>query len=118
MRPDEEDLLVATDAALADPNFRVTLRQMHTEGYPLVQMVEALGLDDDMSERVRRMLESLPDDAVAEIRAAVIAMLDSEDFRMLPVVSTVEAADLDLPVLDEDPREPRKPGSHIRLSEG
>jgi hypothetical protein len=116
--PDEEDLLIATDAALADPNFRVTLRQMHTEGYPLVQMVEALGLDDDMSERVRQMLESLPDDAVAEIRAAVITMLDSEDFRMLPVVSTVAAADLDLPILDEVPRVPGKPASHIRLSKG
>jgi hypothetical protein len=116
--PDEEDLLIATDAALADPNFRASLRQMHAEGYPLVQIVEALGLDDDMSERVRRLMESLPDNAVAEIRTAVLTMLDGGDFRMLPVVSTVQAADLDLPVLDELPPEPGKPGSHVRLSKG
>jgi hypothetical protein len=97
VRPDEEDLLIATDAALADPNFRASLRQMHAEGYPLVQIVDALGLDDDTSERVRGMMESLPDDAVAEIRTAVLAMLDGNDFRMMPVIRSVEAADLDRP---------------------
>ena len=49
---------------------------MHTEGpKSAIQMVEALGLDDEMSDRIRRILEALPPDVVAEIRAAALAML-------------------------------------------
>ena len=29
----------AANAAFADPNFRASVKQMHTEGYPLVRMV-------------------------------------------------------------------------------
>ena len=53
MSPPEEALIIAANAALADPNFRASLRQMHAEGYPLVRIVEALGLDDDMNDRIR-----------------------------------------------------------------
>ena len=93
MSPADEELLIAANAALADPNFRASVKQMHAEGYPLVQMVGALGLDDDMSARIRQILESLPDDVVAGIRTATLAMLDRGTYA-LPVICTVPAADL------------------------
>ncbi len=110
MSPPEEALIIAANAALADPNFRASLRQMHAEGYPLVRIVEALGLDDDMNDRIRGILESLPDDVVAGIRTAVVAMLDSTD-HTLPVVCTVDG---DQPVSVEVSPEKGKPTIHVR----
>ncbi len=111
--PGEEELLIAANAALADPNFRASVRQMHAEGYPLVQMVGALGLDDDMSDRVRRILESMSDDEVAGIRAAVLNMLDGKNFTM-PVVCTVAASDLDKPVAVQVSPDAGTPTIHVR----
>ena len=111
--PGEEELLIAANAALADPNFRASVRQMHAEGYPLVQMVGALGLDDDMSDRVRRILESMTDEEVAGIRAAVLAMLDGKDYTM-PVVCTVAASDLDKPVSVQVSPDKGTPTIHVR----
>jgi hypothetical protein len=117
MSPGEEELLIAANAAFADPNFRASVRQMHAEGYPLVQMVEALGLDDDMSARIRQILESLPDDVVAGIRTATLAMLDSGDYT-LPVICTVPAADLDQPVAVGVSPENGTPTIHVRPAAG
>ena len=117
MSPPEEELLIAANAAFADPNFRASVKQMHAEGYPLVRMVEALGLDDDMSARIREILESLPDDVVAGIRAATLAMLDSGEYG-LPVICTVPAADLDKPVTVEVSPEKGTPTIHVRPAAG
>ena len=117
MSPSDEELLIAANAALADPNFRASVRQMHAEGYPLVQMVSALGLDDDMSERIRQILEGLPDDAIAGIRTATLAMLDGDDYKM-PVVCTVAAPDLDRPVSVEVSPEKGTPTIHVRSAKG
>jgi hypothetical protein len=111
--PGEEQLVIAADAALADPNFRASVRQMHAEGYPLVQMVSALGLDDDMNDRVRRILESMSDEEVAGIRAAVLTMLDSDKHKM-PVVCTVAPTDMDKPVSVEVSPEEGTPTIHVR----
>jgi hypothetical protein len=111
--PGEEELLIAADAALADPNFRASVRQMHAEGYPLVQMVGALGLDDDMNDRVRRILESMSDEEVAGIRAAVLTMLDGKNYKM-PVICTVAASDLDKPVSVQVSPEAGTPTIHVR----
>jgi len=62
-------LLMAANAALADPNFRESVRQMHAGGYPLVQMVEALGLDDEMSDRIRQILDELPPDFAGSVKS-------------------------------------------------
>jgi hypothetical protein len=113
MIPGQEELLIAANAALADPNFRASVRQMHAEGYPLVQMVGALGLDDDMSDRVRTILEAMSDEEVAAIRAAVLTMLDSSDYTM-PVVCTVAATDLDKPVSIEVAQDKGTPTIHVR----
>jgi hypothetical protein len=70
-------LVVAANTALADPNFRASLRQMHAEGYPLVKIVEALGLEEDMTDRIRTILEGLPAKVVEDIRRATVEMLNS-----------------------------------------
>jgi hypothetical protein len=113
MTPGEEELLIAANAALADPNFRASVRQMHAEGYPLVEMVRTLGLDDDMSDRVRQILEAMTEEEVAAIRAAVLTMLDSSDYTM-PVVCTVAATDLDQPVSIEVVPDAGTPTIHVR----
>jgi hypothetical protein len=112
MSPNEV-LLIAANAALADPAFRDGVRQMHLEGRPLVDMVEALGLDGDMSARIRQILEGLPPDAVAGIRAATLAMLDSTN-HVMPVICTVPEADLGLPVAVEVSPEQGTPTIHVR----
>jgi hypothetical protein len=77
-----DDFVRAVNKALADPNFRDSVRQMHSEGYPLVKMVDDLGLEDDMSARIRSVLEGLPPDVVEGIREATLAMLDSDEYVM------------------------------------
>ena len=111
MSPPEEELLIAANAAFADPNFRASVKQMHAEGYPLVRMVEALGLDDDMSARIREILESLPDDVVAGIRTATLEY-------GLPVICTVPKAGLDQPVAVEVSPENGTPTIHVRSAAG
>jgi hypothetical protein len=115
--PGEEELLIAANAAMADPNFRASVRQMHAEGYPLVDMVSALGLDDDLSDRVRRILESMSDDEVAAIRAAILTMLDGDDYTM-PVVCTVAKSDLDKPVSVSVTPEKGTPTIYVRSATG
>jgi hypothetical protein len=97
MSPSETELLIAVNAALAEPAFRERVRQMHAQGLPLVQMVEALGLDGDLTARIREILDGLPADVVAGIRSATLEMLDSTRHEM-PVVCTVPTAALDQPV--------------------
>ena len=108
-------LVMASNKALANKDFRDSVRQMHAEGYPLVQMVGALGLDDDMSDRIRQILEGLPDDAIAGIRTATLAMLDGDDYHM-PVVCTVAASDLGQPVSVEVSPEKGVPTIHVRAA--
>lgn len=75
-------LVLAANAALADPNVRESVRQMHADGYGLVQMVGALGLDDEMSDRIRQIVEELSQSVVDGIRQATVAMLDTSEFAM------------------------------------
>ena len=103
-------LVMAANKALASADFRESVRQMHAEGYPLVKMVEALGLEDDMTARIREILEQLPDEVVGEIRKATLEMLDSADY-VMPLDCTVTDAELqegipvDVEVLPEDGKE-------------
>jgi len=87
-------LVRATNQALAGKDFRDCVRAMHVDGYPLVDMVDALGLEDDMTERIRQIVEELPPDVVRGIRAATIEMLDSSDYEM-PLDCSVTDAQLD-----------------------
>ena len=105
-------LLIAANAALSDPNFRESVKQMHAGGYPLVQMVEALGLDDEMSDRIRQILEELPPDVVAGIRAATLDMLEGTNF-VMPVICTVPDSGLAQPVAVEVSPENGTPTIHV-----
>lgn len=89
--PPGDALVVAANAALADPNVRKSVRQMHADGYALVQMVEALGLDDEMSDRIRQIVDELPQSAVDGIREATVAMLETSQFALPLDCSVTEA---------------------------
>jgi hypothetical protein len=108
-------LVVAANAGLADPNFRASVRQMHAEGYPLVKMVEALGLEDDMTKRIRQILENLPKNVVEGIRRATLDMLDSGVYE-IPLDCTVTDGELEsgVPVDVEVEREQGRPTIHVR----
>jgi hypothetical protein len=87
-------LVQAANTALANKDFRDSVRQMHEAGYPLVDMVEALGLDEEMTQRIRQILVDLPDEVVAGIRQATLEMLDSGNF-VMPLACQVTDAELD-----------------------
>jgi hypothetical protein len=108
-------LVMAANNALARPDFRDSVRKMHAEGYPLVKMVEALGLEDEMTKRIRQILEALPADVIEGIRKATIEMLDSKDY-VMPLDCTVTDAELDegIPVEVEVLPEMGKDTIHVR----
>ncbi len=108
-------LVTAANKSLANKDFRDSVRQMHAEGYPLVDMVEALGLEEDMTARIRQILETLPADVTDGIRKATIAMLDSADY-VMPLDCTVTDAELNdgVPVDVEVLPEQGKPTIHVR----
>ncbi len=86
-------LVQAANTALTSKDFRDSVRHMHDAGYPLVDMVEALGLEEEMTERIREILLDLPDEAVAGIRQATLEMLDSGTF-VMPLACLVTDAEL------------------------
>jgi hypothetical protein len=73
----ETRLVVATNDALADPEVQVRVREMHAEDTPLLDMVDALGLGDDMTPEIRAVLQGLSPDVVAGIREATLDALDN-----------------------------------------
>jgi hypothetical protein len=85
---------MAANKALADKDFRDSVRQMHAEDYPLVKMVDALGLEEDMTERIRQILVDLPPGVVEGIRKATLEMLDSSDY-VMPLDCTVTDEELE-----------------------
>jgi len=87
-------IVIAANEALTDPTVRDSCRQMLTDAYPLVKMVEALGLEDDLTEPIRRILEGLSADVVKGIRQAVLAMLDGKNYA-LPLDCNVTTAELE-----------------------
>jgi hypothetical protein len=88
-----DPLVTAANKALADPDFRASIRQMSLESYPLVKMVEDLGLDEDMSPQIRNILENLASDVVDGIRLATLDMLDNGDHE-IPLVCDVTHDDI------------------------
>lgn len=87
-------LVIAGNQGLKDPDFRSRLRDMHEHKVSLVQIVEQLGLDGDMSPEVRQILEDLSPQVVDDIRKAMLDMLDRQDHTM-PLDCTVSQEQLD-----------------------
>jgi hypothetical protein len=87
-------LVIAANAALTDANFRDTVKEMHAQHYSLVKMVEALGLEADLTDPIRAILQNLPDSAVDGIRDATLKMLEGPEFTM-PLDCAVTDAELE-----------------------
>ena len=81
-------LVTTANAALADPAIRASVRELHAQGAPLVDMVMALGLGASMTAQMRAVVESLPADAVEGIRSATLAMLDRGE-QAMPLDCTI-----------------------------
>lgn len=82
MSPGDPQLVQAVNTALEDANVRASIHAMHAKGYPLVKMVEDLGLEDDMTTRIRQILEGLSPKVVEDIRQATLEMLDGSNYKM------------------------------------
>jgi len=93
LRHAEAPLVLAANAGFSDPQFRETVREMHRQEYPLMRMVTDLGLDDELTDDIRAVLEGLSPEVVAGIRAATVAMLDREE-QQLPLACDVRADEL------------------------
>jgi hypothetical protein len=70
------------NSRLADDGFRQQIRTMHADQMPLVDMVEALGLTQEMSGEVRAILAGLGKAEVDGIRRATLEMLDRAENQM------------------------------------
>ena len=87
-------LVIAFNSQLDDKHFRAILHKMHDANYPLVKMIEDLGLEEDMSPALRKVVENLAPDVVDAIRGATVEALDRGE-RTLPVRWGVTDAELD-----------------------
>ncbi|HEY3831587.1 MAG TPA: hypothetical protein VGO03_04790 [Acidimicrobiia bacterium] len=89
-----DPMVVAANGLLAEAGVRDQVRQMHASGRPLVQMVEDLGLDAEMDEGIRKVLENLSPEVVEGIRQATLEMFDRADGYTMPLDCDVESEDL------------------------
>ena len=89
-------IVIAANAQYSDPALRDSLRQMINERYPLLKMVEAMGLDDDLTDPIRKILAELTPDLADGIRNAVLKMLDDAEGNdyALPLDCTVTSEEL------------------------
>ena|SRR5437899_219183 len=82
------------NARLADDGFRQQVLAVLATDTTFVDMVEALGLAGEMSDPVRRIVESLPADVVSQIRTAVNETLDRGQNTM-PVDCNLSQTEID-----------------------
>lgn len=75
-------LVTMVNARLGDPAFRQQIRDMHSSGASLVEMVERLGLVGEMSDAVRSIVQGLDANTVSAIRRATLEMLDRAENQM------------------------------------
>ena len=113
--PPSDALVVSANAALADPNVQASIREMHAQGLPLVQMVEALGLGGTMSARIREILEGLPPDVVEGIRQATLTALQ-EPLPTLPVDCRLTEPQIQQPVVVDVVPEGGAPTIRVQLA--
>jgi hypothetical protein len=88
-----DPLVKAVNAGLADPNFRASVRQMNEENYPFLKMIDALGLEDDLSYRISQIVATLSPETVLAIRQATLEMLDRDE-QVMPLDCGVNKIDL------------------------
>ena len=87
-------LIRLIDSRLPVEAFRQQIRDMHAQNTPLLQMVDDLGLANEMSAPVREVVAGLSAADVAAIRQATLEMLDRHENRM-PVDCDLTEAQID-----------------------
>ena len=70
-----DNIVRAANRALKDPAVRQKVEEMHAQGASLMDMINALGLEDVFTDPVRKIVESLPNDVIAGIRHATVHTL-------------------------------------------
>jgi len=87
-------LITNVNRQLTDAGFTDEIRAMHANQTPLIDMVEALGLGDEMSDAVRQIVGGLSTEVVAAIRQATLEMLDGPT-RVMPVDCNLSQTQID-----------------------
>jgi hypothetical protein len=88
-------LITTVNRKLADDNaFRQQIRDLHARQAPLIEMVEALGLQGQMSDAVRKIVAGLGAAEVDGIRTATLEMLDRAGNQM-PVDCNLSQTEID-----------------------
>lgn len=88
-------LITLVNRRLADDEaFRQQIRELHARQAPLIEMVEALGLEDQMSDAVRKIVAALGPVEVEGIRKATLEMLDRAGNQM-PVNCNLSQSEID-----------------------
>jgi hypothetical protein len=77
-----------------DDAFRQQIRDLHARQAPLIEMVEALGLQAQMSDAVRKIVAGLDAAQVDGIRKATLEMLDRAGNQM-PVDCNLSQTEID-----------------------
>ena len=77
-----------------DEAFRQQIRDLHARQAPLIEMVEALGLQGQMSDAVRKIVAGLDAAQVEAIRKATLDMLDRSGQQM-PVDCNLSQTQID-----------------------
>ncbi len=86
-------IVQASNEALRDPGVRARVREMHAADTPLLDMVDALDLADEMSPEIRAVIQGLSPDVVASIRQAMLDMLDNDE-TVMPIECGMSDAEL------------------------
>jgi hypothetical protein len=73
---------MVNDRLARDEAFRQQIRDLHARQAPLTEMVEALGLEGEMSDAVREILAGLDAAQIDGIRKATLDMLDRAGTQM------------------------------------
>jgi hypothetical protein len=78
----------------SDDTFRQQIRDLHARQASLIEMVEALGLEGEMSDAVRKIVAGLAPAEVEGIRKATLDMLDRAETQM-PVNCNLSQTQID-----------------------
>lgn len=78
----------------SDEAFRQQIRDLHARQAPLIEMVEALNLEGEMSDAVRKIVAGLGPAEVQGIRKATLEMLDRAETQM-PVNCNLSQTQID-----------------------
>jgi len=86
-------LVKAANLALSEEDKREEIKRMHDQKYSLIQMVETLQLDDELTPELRQIIQAIPEDVVEQIRQATLDMLERGGNYTMPVECAAKSPD-------------------------